>query len=83
LARTVTPTGSDFFSNTTKRKDLSILPLPWCMAFRCESRGLPERFLKGYPERVLQIPIRPQARCLNLANAVAIAVYEGVRQLGQ
>jgi tRNA (cytidine/uridine-2'-O-)-methyltransferase len=53
------------------------------MVFGPESRGLPERFLNECPERVIRIPIRPQARCLNLANAVSIAVYEGVRQLGQ
>ena len=30
----------------------------------------------------LRIPIRPEARSLNLANAVAVAVFEAVRQLG-
>jgi tRNA (cytidine/uridine-2'-O-)-methyltransferase len=52
------------------------------LVFGPESRGLPERLLNERPDRALRIPIFPQARSLNLANAVAIAVYEGMRQLG-
>ncbi len=51
------------------------------LVFGPESRGLPERLLNERPERALRIPIFPQARSLNLANAVAIAVYEGMRQV--
>jgi tRNA (cytidine/uridine-2'-O-)-methyltransferase len=36
----------------------------------------------GPGERALRIPMHPAARSLNLANAVAIAVFEAVRQLG-
>jgi tRNA (cytidine/uridine-2'-O-)-methyltransferase len=46
-----------------------------------ETRGLPERWLSEAADRALRIPIRPQARSLNLANAVAIGVFEAVRQL--
>jgi tRNA (cytidine/uridine-2'-O-)-methyltransferase len=52
------------------------------MVFGPESRGLPERFLIERPQRALRIPIFKEARSLNLANAVAIALYEGMRQLG-
>ena len=31
---------------------------------------------------MLRIPILPEARSLNLANAVAVAVFEAVRQFG-
>ena len=51
------------------------------LIFGPESRGLPERWLSEQSERVLRIPIRPEARSLNLANAVAVAVFEAVRQM--
>jgi tRNA (cytidine/uridine-2'-O-)-methyltransferase len=52
------------------------------IVFGPESRGLPEHWLRQRPDRSLRIPIRPEARCLNLANAVAIAPYEVFRQIG-
>jgi tRNA (cytidine/uridine-2'-O-)-methyltransferase len=51
------------------------------LVFGPESRGLPDRLLAGNPERSLVIPIRPEARSLNLANAAAIALFEAVRQI--
>ena len=51
------------------------------LIFGPESRGLPARWLSEQAERVLRIPIRPEARSLNLANAVAVAVFEAVRQI--
>ena len=51
------------------------------LVFGPESRGLPARWLDDRPDRALRIPIRPEARSLNLANAVAIAVFEAVRQI--
>jgi tRNA (cytidine/uridine-2'-O-)-methyltransferase len=50
--------------------------------FGPESRGLPRSWMEECPDRSLRIPIRPEARSLNLANAVAIALFEGIRQLG-
>jgi tRNA (cytidine/uridine-2'-O-)-methyltransferase len=50
--------------------------------FGPESRGLPDSWLSSRPDRAVRIPIRPEARCLNLANAVAIALYEALRQVG-
>jgi tRNA (cytidine/uridine-2'-O-)-methyltransferase len=52
------------------------------LVFGPESRGLPQAWLGACPDRSLRIPIRPEARSLNLANAVAIAVFEGIRQIG-
>jgi tRNA (cytidine/uridine-2'-O-)-methyltransferase len=52
------------------------------LLFGPESRGLPRSWLYDRPDRALRIPIRPEARSLNLANAVAIAVFEAVRQIG-
>ena len=52
------------------------------LVFGPESRGLPESLLASHPQRALRIPVRPEARSLNLANAVSIAAYEGIRQVG-
>lgn len=51
------------------------------LLFGPESRGLPSELLGSNVERVLRIPMRPDSRSLNLATAVAIGLYEGVRQL--
>lgn len=51
------------------------------LVFGPESRGLPQAWLEGRPDRMVRIPIRPEARSLNLANAAAIALFEAVRQL--
>ncbi len=48
--------------------------------FGKETKGLPEDFLALHRERCLRIPMRPEARSLNLANSVAIIVYEALRQ---
>ncbi len=52
------------------------------LVFGPETRGLPPHWLNDRPDRAVRIPIRPEARCLNLANAVAVAVFEAVRQIG-
>ena len=49
--------------------------------FGKETKGLPEPFLYAHAERCLRIPMRTEARSLNLANSVAIIVYEALRQL--
>jgi tRNA (cytidine/uridine-2'-O-)-methyltransferase len=52
------------------------------LVFGPESRGLSPTWLADQPaERLLRIPMRPQARSLNLANAAAVALYEAVRQI--
>jgi tRNA (cytidine/uridine-2'-O-)-methyltransferase len=50
--------------------------------FGSESRGLPEAVIAtSAPEHRIRIPMRTQERSLNLANAVAVVLYEGLRQL--
>jgi len=52
------------------------------LVFGCETKGLPESLLKRVYDRCVRIPMRPDARSLNLANSVAIVVYEALRQQG-
>ena len=49
--------------------------------FGKETKGLPEDFLEAHRDACVRIPIRSEARSLNLSNAVAITVYEALRQL--
>lgn len=49
--------------------------------FGKETRGLPENFLEAHRESCIRLPMRPGLRSLNLSNAVAITVYEALRQL--
>ena len=49
--------------------------------FGKETKGLPEDFLADHYQECVRIPMRDQARSLNLSNAVAITVYEALRQL--
>ena len=48
--------------------------------FGKESAGLPESLLFQNPERCVRIPMLDEARSLNLANSVAIGVFEVLRQ---
>jgi tRNA (cytidine/uridine-2'-O-)-methyltransferase len=53
------------------------------LLFGSETRGLPPQALDQVPqERQLTIPMRAGNRSLNLANAVALVVYEAWRQNG-
>jgi len=52
------------------------------LVFGSESRGLPDALLDAFPEQIIQIPMRTDVvRSLNLANSVAIALYEALRQI--
>lgn len=49
--------------------------------FGKETKGLPEAFLAEHADCCVRIPMREQARSLNLSNAVAVTVFEALRQL--
>ncbi|WP_347924757.1 tRNA (cytidine(34)-2'-O)-methyltransferase [Pontimicrobium sp. SW4] len=52
------------------------------LVFGKESVGLPKHILKDYPEALFKIPIYSKhVRSLNIANAVSIVIYEGIKQL--
>ncbi len=53
-----------------------------CLVFGSETEGLPESLRQAYPDTHLRIPIQNEnVRSFNLSNAVAIGVFEGLRQL--
>ena len=53
-----------------------------CLVFGRETKGLDEELLAANYDRCIRIPMRPDARSLNLSNSVAIVLYEALRQLG-
>ncbi|MBQ8537577.1 MAG: tRNA (uridine(34)/cytosine(34)/5-carboxymethylaminomethyluridine(34)-2'-O)-methyltransferase TrmL [Clostridia bacterium] len=52
------------------------------LVFGCETRGLPENLLERAYDRCIRIPMRAEARSLNLSNSVAVVLYEALRQQG-
>jgi len=52
------------------------------LVFGKESKGLPKSILEKHPNDIYKIPLNSEhIRSLNIANAVSIVVYEGLRQL--
>ncbi len=50
------------------------------LMFGRETKGLPMELIEAHPDTTLRIPMIAHQRCLNLSNAVAVAVYEVLRQ---
>ncbi|MGT2950483.1 tRNA (uridine(34)/cytosine(34)/5-carboxymethylaminomethyluridine(34)-2'-O)-methyltransferase TrmL [Streptococcus cuniculi] len=49
--------------------------------FGREDKGLPEDFMRRYPEKALRIPMNDEhVRSLNVSNTVCMIVYEALRQ---
>lgn len=61
------------YAEVTYEKDSFIM-------FGKESAGIPEDILIKYPETSIRIPMEQTIRSLNLSNAVAIVLYESLRQ---
>jgi tRNA (cytidine/uridine-2'-O-)-methyltransferase len=71
------------FSTKARTSYTQVLYRPGeALVFGPESRGLPAHWLDANAGRLVRIPIRPEARSLNLANAAAIALFEAMRQIG-
>lgn len=52
------------------------------LVFGKETQGLCDDILDNYPGTRIRIPMKRQARSLNLSNAVAVVAYEALRQIG-
>ena len=50
------------------------------LIFGKETAGLPEPLLRANPDSCVRIPMIGEARSLNLSNAVAVLLYEALRQ---
>ena len=51
--------------------------------FGCETKGLPKQLISTYSHHTFRIPqYDKRVRSINLSNAVSIAIYEAIRQLG-
>ncbi len=50
------------------------------LLFGKETKGLPEDLLNEHYDECVRIPMREEARSLNLSNAVAITAFEALRQ---
>ena len=51
-----------------------------CLVFGSETAGLPQWVHEKWHEQFYKVPMKPQARSLNLSNTVAIVLYEALRQ---
>ncbi len=49
--------------------------------FGKETAGLPQDLLAEYTDKAIRIPMKAEARSLNLSNSVAIVLFEALRQL--
>ena len=52
------------------------------LMFGKETKGLPEDLLRAHAGHAVRLPMKTGLRSLNLSNAVAIGVYEALRQKG-
>lgn len=50
--------------------------------FGKETKGLAPEILERYPDAAMRLPMRSEARSLNLSNSVAVIAYEALRQWG-
>ena len=50
------------------------------LIFGSETSGLPDKFINKWKENFVKIPMKEEARCLNLSISVSIGLYESLRQ---
>ena len=74
--------GAKIYMATTKARQVytDVHYEPDCyIMFGKESAGIPEEILLEHQETAIRIPMLPDTRSLNLANSVAIVLYEALR----
>lgn len=76
--------GSQVLRLATTRAERSYTELDYpdgCfLIFGKETAGIPMDILSRYRDCCVRIPMRREARCLNLSNSAAILCYEALRQ---
>ena len=76
------PNGIFYFASTKSQKTYAEVNYPdnCFIVFGKESYGLREDLLKKYYDNCIRVPMKSDARSLNLSNTVAIITYEAMRQ---
>ena len=71
-----------YFASTKSEKIYSEVTYPedCFIVFGKESFGIRESLLKQHYDKCIRIPMRKEARSLNLSNSVSIIAYEAMRQ---
>ena len=67
--------GTKYYTDINYHKNCYIM-------FGKETSGIPDEILNKYLDNCIRIPMAPNSRSLNLANSVAIVLYEALRQNG-
>ena len=76
--------GAFFFATTkaVRRHTDACYPENAFLVFGKETKGLPAPLLAAFPDALVRIPMRADARSLNLSSSVAVLLYEALRQTG-
>ena len=76
------PNATFYFASTKSQKTYADVSYPdGCfVVFGKESYGLREDLLKANYDHCIRVPMKADARSLNLSNTVAIITYEALRQ---
>ncbi|MFI3115458.1 MAG: tRNA (uridine(34)/cytosine(34)/5-carboxymethylaminomethyluridine(34)-2'-O)-methyltransferase TrmL [Clostridia bacterium] len=76
------PDGNFYFATTKASKTYSEMEYkkPTFLIFGKETKGLPEDLIEKNLDTSIRIPMIHEARSLNLSNAVAIVLYETLKQ---
>lgn len=76
-------TRPESFFSTKSEKPLyqaDLQPGDW-LVFGRETKGLREEIIEKFSSQTYRVPMRGPIRSLNLATAVAVVLYEGIRQI--
>lgn len=78
------PTGTRYLATTKAKRFHSEVQYErgGYILFGKETKGLSPEILARYPENMIRLPMRADARSLNLSNSVAVIAYEALRQWG-
>lgn len=78
------PDKTFYFASTKSKKTYADVNYPdGCfVVFGKESYGLREDLLKANYDNCIRVPMKSDARSLNLSNTVAVIAYEALRQQG-
>ncbi|MDX2085581.1 MAG: tRNA (cytidine(34)-2'-O)-methyltransferase [Candidatus Melainabacteria bacterium] len=70
-----------YLSTKARNSHYTFSYLPQTMlVFGSETQGLPTEWIDAHPHQSIRLPMVPNARSLNLSNAVAVVAYEAIRQ---